>query len=170
MLKHYIVILLLASGLSGAITYGGVSTGLFSKPETLTAADHQQLMAMAKSKVSEALPKSISRDQWPEIDQFTINKLTAALQGVAALSDRFPVVIFCQNEFKCGDLALNIENAFESAHWTVTREAPILDDTSGLGVSHQLLLDLFKASTNLQPTLIKANLKGREAIVIGKKK
>ena len=118
-----------------------------------------------------ASPTSIARTvatQWPEIAQVEVDALTAALKTVA-LADRRPVVIFCQDDIKCGDLGLNLENSFESAHWTVTRETPLADATTGLGVNDQKMLDIITGATSLKPTLITANLHDQIAVVIGRK-
>ncbi len=118
-----------------------------------------------------ASPTSIARtvaSQWPEIEQREVDALTAALKTVA-VSDRRPVVIFCQDDLKCGDLGLNLENSFESAHWTVTRETPLADATTGIGVSDPKMLDMIARSTSLKPTMITANMKDAIAVVIGRK-
>ena len=118
-----------------------------------------------------ASPTAVARavaQQWPEIEQRYVDALALALKTVAA-EDRQPVVIFCQDDIKCGDLGLNLENSFESAHWTVTRETPLADSTTGIGVSDQKMLDMIARTTSLKPTLIQANLHGQVAVVIGRK-
>lgn len=65
--------------------------------------------------VSPAKAARIAKTTWPELNQGQIDALTAKLGSIA----KVPVTIVCVEDAKCGDLALNLENAFESAHWEV---------------------------------------------------
>lgn len=56
------------------------------------------------------------------------------------------VTIFCINE-RCEDLALNLDNAFESAHW----KSEVLNGSMippGIVCSKQLICDIFNGVTN----------------------
>jgi hypothetical protein len=61
---------------------------------------------------------------WPALSQREVNDVTARAKqlagGTAATGEAKPKLnIFCYDETKCGDLASSLENAFESARWTV---------------------------------------------------
>jgi hypothetical protein len=64
--------------------------------------------------VSDQKAAQLAKTVWPEMAQSDIDKLTAAVKDLPGLHR---VTIFCVEEGKCGDLALNLDNAFESAHW-----------------------------------------------------
>lgn len=65
--------------------------------------------------VSPAKAARLAKTVWPELEQAKIDALTARLKDKPG-----QVTIFCLEDSKCGDLALNLENAFESAHWTTS--------------------------------------------------
>jgi hypothetical protein len=62
--------------------------------------------------VSAAKAAHLAKTVWSEMEQHAIDALTAAVKAKPG-----QVTIFCVEESKCGDLALNLDNAFESAHW-----------------------------------------------------
>jgi hypothetical protein len=64
--------------------------------------------------VSRGKAAHLAKTVWPEMAQADIDALTAALKDISGVKK---VMIFCVEESKCGDLALNLDNAFESAHW-----------------------------------------------------
>lgn len=66
----------------------------------------------AASPLSAAKARRLAATTWPEMEQREVDALTAAAKEVGGT-----VVIFCHEEAKCGDLALNLDNAFESARW-----------------------------------------------------
>lgn len=104
---------------------------------------------------------------WGDLAQPEVDALTAALKAIAPA----PLVIFCQADEKCGDMALDFENAFESAKWKeVRQEAPLIDDTFGVAASRE---DLVKAINDATSGRLKAKLIAKnapyEVVVIGKK-
>lgn len=110
----------------------------------------------------------LSVTSWGELKQEEVDALTAALKSI---SPKTPVVIFCMEEPKCGDMALDFENAFESAKWPVDQERPLADATVGIGTNSQEMAALIDRATNgrIKPVIIQANLKDKIALVIGKK-
>lgn len=70
------------------------------------------VVAAPAGPVSPLKAAHIAKTVWPELAQADIDKLTAAVKGTPGR-----VTIFCVEDSKCGDLALNLDNAFESAHW-----------------------------------------------------
>lgn len=52
---------------------------------------------------------------WPGLEQSEIDAMTRELKKLPP----FPVTIFCASDAICGDLAGDLENALESAHWVV---------------------------------------------------
>lgn len=63
--------------------------------------------------ISPAKAARLAKTVWPELEQRQIDAITKGLGTI----DKVPVTIVCVEDAKCGDLALNIENALESAHW-----------------------------------------------------
>lgn len=66
--------------------------------------------------VSAAKARLNAKTIWPALSQREVDDITARAkaQGKNSLN------IFCYDDAKCGELALGLENAFESAHWTVS--------------------------------------------------
>ena len=76
------------------------------------------------------------------MEQADIDKLTAAVKD---LTGEHRVTIFCVEESKCSDLALNLDNAFESAHWhSDVQTYPLIGP--GISSSSQPLVDALNAS------------------------
>lgn len=69
---------------------------------------------VAAGPVSDAKAAHLAKTVWPEMAQADIDALTAAVKDMTGTRK---VMIFCVEDSKCGDLALNLDNAFESAHW-----------------------------------------------------
>lgn len=65
--------------------------------------------------VSVAKARLNARTIWPALSQREVNDITARAKAMGKSS----VNIFCYSDEKCGELALGLENAFESARWTV---------------------------------------------------
>lgn len=65
--------------------------------------------------VSPAKAKRLAATLWPELSQREVDDVTAKAKSAGKGS----IKIFCIDEVKCGDLASSLENAFESARWTV---------------------------------------------------
>lgn len=104
--------------------------------------------------------------KWEELEQSAVDAITAALGKL----DKRPVTIFCKDKADCGDLALDLENAFESAHWIVDVQQPLLDETKGIGCSDVAVAELIAKATGLRVSVINAAYKdNRVALVLGKK-
>lgn len=85
-----------------------------------------------------------AKRRWPEMTQQEIDGLTVLLKNMA---DPVPVMIVCKDAL-CEDLALNLDNAFESARW----KSDVMLGTSfgvpeGVRGSSRWLVDLFNAAT-----------------------
>lgn len=112
----------------------------------------------------------LAADQWPEIEQREVDALTDALKAVPREAGR-DVTIFCHSDTRCGDLALNLENSFESARWTVARKLiPLADDHRGLLVNDEAVRGVLASATTLKPVKIdEAVAGGGIGIIIGSK-
>lgn len=102
-------------------------------------------------KPSEVAPKgatrSIEKYRWEGLTQAEVDGLTIATSG-----KNYDIVIACMDDSRCGDLALDFDNAFESAKLKSVVERPFMDDTKGIAVSSQELLDIITKNTRLRPT------------------
>lgn len=116
--------------------------------------------------VSPAKAARMAKTVWSELSQTEIDHLTARLNILA----KGEVTIFCIDDGKCGDLALSLENAFESAHWRVSvMNSPMVPP--GVITSAELLADAVKSSTGLPIMVDRANKNAGpgEYIAIGAK-
>lgn len=134
-----------ADGSSVSVTASGAGGG----PGGLTRAEQRQLAA-----------------QWGDLAQPEVDALSAALKSIA----KTPMTIFCQDDSKCGDMQLDFDNAFETAHWDTKLEAPLIDDTIGVATSREDLRDAINAATSgrLSVKIIAKNAP-YDVLVIGKK-
>lgn len=83
--------------------------------------------------------------KWPEMPQAEIDTLTAAMK---AREPKGAILVVCKDPM-CEDLALNIDNAFESAKW----KSNVMIGTQfgvpeGVTASDRWLADLFNHATN----------------------
>ncbi len=125
--------------------------------------------AVTDPKHSHGISRSERRQlslQWGDLDQKEVDALTALLNKLP----KVPVVIFCVEDTQCGDLRDDLENSFESAHWDVKTEKPLIDDTVGLAASSEALRDAINEATSgrLKVGIIKKNAPF-EAIALGRK-
>ena len=114
---------------------------------------------------SQAKAERAARTVWPALPQSEVDALTLALKRTAPT---FTVTIFCIEDAKCEDLALSLENAFESAHWQVeVRNSPMVP--AGILTSSTVLLDALRAKTSLPVGIdsFSKNVGPGEYIVIG---
>lgn len=100
---------------------------------------------------SPAKAQRLAKTVWPELSQSEIDSLTVKLKGKLG-----QVTIFCIDDARCGDLASNLENAFESAHWetAVTNSAMV---PPGIISSSADLVVMLNASTGLSVKLDRDN-------------
>ena len=111
---------------------------------------------------------------WGDLSQKEVDGLTSLLK---ATSRKFEVAIFCADQY-CDSLALDFDNAFETAKWKSGIERPISDSNTGINVApndaraKQLAEAISKATNGrLKPGIIDAVLteKDRVALVISRK-
>lgn len=128
---------------------------------TLVRRPAQQLVSTGK-----VLPNA-----WGELTQAEIDALTKILSGMP----KHEVAIFCAGR-GCDDLALDFDNAFESAHWVSGIEHPLVDTNVGINVgpddeSGRTLAAAIESATGgrISPGLIESHLiGGRMALVISR--
>lgn len=104
--------------------------------------------------------------QWGDLAQPEVDALTAALNKLPKVD----VVIFCADDSLCGDMRDDLENAFESAHWKVVTQKPLIDDTVGIAASSEAIRNAINGATSgrLSVGIIAKNAQF-EAIALGKK-
>lgn len=93
--------------------------------------------------------KSRRHSAWNDLDQSEVDALTMRLKAI--IDGRKPVQIVCADRSLCGDLALDLENAFESARWPVSIVAPFTDDgrVDGVRVSSRSVAGALSSGTSL---------------------
>lgn len=165
-LQHFTAAIV-ASLVGGGVAYG-VATAYKPAP---TLVQPKTTVIARPGPVSEG---NITRSErrlldasWGDLDQKEIDAVAAALTVIAPV----PMVIFCHDDSKCGDMALDFENAFESAHWKdVKQETPLIDDTVGVATSRADLRDAINQATSgrLAVKIIAKNAP-YDVLVIGKK-
>lgn len=109
---------------------------------------------------------------WEDLTQQEVDALTAELKKMKPQQ----VAIFCSS--LCDGLALDFDNAFESAKWQSGIERPLTDTNTGINVAPndaegKALAAAIKSATNgrLSPGLLDAAIIGnRLALVISRKK
>lgn len=101
------------------------ASALVLKPEKPKAP-----VIVAGKQMSEARAQRLARTAYAELDQDAVDGITAELQKLPA---KEPVLILCDNDDRCGEIALNLENSFESAKWEVNVEKPAF--ATGVGIS-----------------------------------
>lgn len=131
-MKQHIVPSIVASVVSCGAALGFLH---FAEPKYRVNVQTAQAGAVSPAKAAR-----IAKTTWPELEQGQIDALTAKLGSVA----KVPVTIVCVEDAKCGDLALNLENALESAHWQVASiTSPMVP--AGVWASSKDLVDLLNA-------------------------
>jgi hypothetical protein len=132
-MKQHIVPSLVASAVACAVV---LSVLPFLAPK-----QQVRVVSAPAGSLSPAKAARIAKTTWPELEQGQIDALTAKLGSVA----KVPVTIVCVEDAKCGDLALNLENSFESAHWEVVSiNSPMVP--AGIISSSQDLVDMLNAT------------------------
>lgn len=106
---------------------------------------------------------------WGELTQPEIDSLTASLKKIS----KTPTVILCKDDEKCGDIALDFDNAFESAHWETTLDAPapLGIEFQGIGASSPEVLKAINDATGgrLSVRYVKSQEHEKDILVIGAK-
>lgn len=136
---HYVIPSLVAA----AFGVGGVVvTHKNLKPQI-------QYVQLKPSEVAPAAStRVIDKYRWQGLTQAEVDALTIATSG-----KNYDIVIACMDDSRCGDLALDFDNAFESAKLKSIVERPFIDDTKGIAISSQELIDIVVKTTRLRPTL-----------------
>lgn len=109
----------------------GHSISQMRGPVTLTSGD-----------VSVSKKKHASAAAWGELEQSEVDALTAALEKI----EKKPVTIFC-SDAHCDDIALDFDNAFESAHWKSGVERPFINAAEGVWSSSKDVAAAIEAAT-----------------------
>jgi hypothetical protein len=132
------------------------------------------LIAVAFSAIvlTHAPRQRVASSSWGELSQGEIDALTAILAKRAP----HDVAIFCFDR-GCDDIALDFDNALESAHWQSQIERPLVSSNVGIGVGPnnndaRALAAAISTATKgrLQPGLIEADVNpGRLVLDIGRK-
>jgi hypothetical protein len=124
------VVVVILGGVAGYV--GG---SLSPKPAPIIIRPTTTVVSPAVKDGASPQPKSVQRlidASWGEMDQKEVNALSKALE---VMGKDTPVTIFCESDQKCGDLQMDFENAFETAHWQTKLERPLIDDTIGIATS-----------------------------------
>lgn len=136
---------LIAGLLAGGIAAAGVSIAY--RPKPVVVQPQTTVISRAQDRVGANPTKSEQRRisaAWGDLTQPEIDALTAELKKIS----KSEVVIFCMVDEYCADLGLDLENAFESAHWTVKQERPFADDTVGIKTSREDIAKAIEAATS----------------------
>ncbi len=119
--------------------------------------------------VQQATPSGkINPYAWGELLQSEVNALQKNLEALP----KKPVIIFCSDD-NCRDIVLDLDNAFESAHWSTDIQRPMMDTSVGIWTSSE---EIAKAIENATAGRLKASILGPEwkskdqiALAVGKK-
>lgn len=105
---------------------------------------------------------------WGELTQKEVEALTVLLANMP----KSKVGIFCATK-DCEDLALDFDNAFESAKWESGIERPLMDTNAGIHVGPpndkgKALADAIKKATNgrIAPEMLAAQIIGEDRLVL----
>lgn len=103
-MKEHIIPSIVASVVAAGASLGLIHTMV--KPVTVNT--------VASKPVSDRHAELLAKSIWPEMAQSDIDGLTTAVEH---LPGDHRVTIYCVEDKVCGDIALNLDDAFESAHW-----------------------------------------------------
>lgn len=147
---------------AGGISYGTATT---TKPPAVTVNPVTYTSKIQGQFTSKAEQRKIAA-AWGELDQQEVNALAVEFKKLG----KRDVVVFCANDEKCGDMALDFINAIGTAKWDFDQEVPLIDKTVGIGVSDKDVADAIRrAAPRLPVVLVEANMRDKIALVIGKK-
>jgi hypothetical protein len=106
---------------------------------------------------------------WGELSQVEVDALTMILKSMPT---KYEVGIFCATK-DCEDLALDFDNAFESAHWKSGVERPLMDSNFGINVgppdaAGKALANAIDKATagRIKPGLLPAQILGENRLVL----
>jgi hypothetical protein len=136
-MRHLFTILVAA--LAGALA--GFGTTHFTRPPAVTTIVAAP-MSGASNLMSDAKVRRIEATTWPEMTQKQVDAVTVGAKQIGQKT----VTVFCYDDAKCSDLALNLENAFETAHWKVdVKNSTMLP--KGITASSKELVDMLNGAT-----------------------
>lgn len=101
-------------------------------------------IVVADSGISQAKVVRMAAAAWDELSQKEVDDLTAALK-LSPPPSKFTIV--CADERWCGDVALNLDNSFESAHWPSDIIYSSAMTPPGWVASTQRIADMINAAT-----------------------
>jgi hypothetical protein len=130
---------IIVGALAGALA--GYATTHFTRPPAVTNINAPVAGVGRLTEFSPARAKHIAAVTWPGLEQSEINAITATLKREPPGT----LTIYCVSEAACGDLVLDLDNAFETAHWNTTlKTTPAL--LPGFVVSNDGLAQLIKGT------------------------
>lgn len=106
----------------------------------VAAADHYRPRKIISTTTQRAL-----HGAWRELDQSEVDALTNALVKMK----KQEVTLVCIREALCGGLLLDLDNAFESAHWETKFDSLVFGDVSGIVVSDASIADAINENTGI---------------------
>lgn len=134
-----------------------VVTKTAAPPERVTVVSQSPTLTTPNSGGAYPLSTSakmmrLAQLQWGELTQREVDAITAAAKALPKAS----VTILCQNDDRCGAMALDFDNAFESAKWESAIDRPLIDKTKGIAASSKLLADLIDKATEgrIKPSVL----------------
>lgn len=131
-----------SSGIVGALTAIIVGAGAYY---VAPAKQTVQVVRPALMQVGKTPVLKVVRNAWSELSQEHVDALTAALGKI----EKRPVTIICANQIWCADLQLDLDNSFESAHWTTSFDTLIFGDQVGITASDEDLAKVIGDATGL---------------------
>lgn len=157
----------ITAGLIGLLAAAVPSTyAIMHKPAPVIVQPQTTIVSRNDAGLSKAEARQ-AQAQWGDLDQKEVDALSALLKDIP----KVPLTIFCEDDSRCGDMQLDFDNAFETAHWDTKLEKPLIDDTVGIATSSPALQAAINEATSgrLHVAIIPKNGQ-RDFLVIGKKK
>src|SRR5262245_54170203 len=126
----------IAGGIAAGAIAGAVSGGL--------VANEGVRRALLSRPIISSPTLTSPRQAWVELPQVEVDKLAERLKALSAR--KAPTHIVCVDRNQCGELALNLENAFETAGWQVAIVHPTIpgEPTSGIRVDSREIVAALK--------------------------
>lgn len=163
-----VILPVLLSVLAASITsYTVVSTVRPPAVTTIVTAPMSAGVGGPASVMSDAKVRRIEATTWPQLTQKQVDAVTAGANQIGKKT----ITVFCYDDAKCSDLALNLENAFETAHWKVdVKNSAMLP--KGMTASSKELVDMLNGATAKAYDIVRDadyNGAGDEYVTIGEK-
>lgn len=113
---------------------------------TLFVREHEAppQVVVASPQVTQAQAERLARKSWGSLSQGEINAITAEVnKGKPGQK----ITLICAQDAWCGDVASDLENAFESAHWQTNVSYSAVSTPSGWLASSQGLANIINDAT-----------------------